>query len=383
MKKSPAFQFYPKDFLTDDKVLAMSAEVRGLYITLLCIDWLNDGFSGALILKLAGFDWVGQNCERRSDAEAIKTQLLNCFISHPLKEGFITNSRLEDERKNQESRRKQTEDQIEARWPDNPQIRGRELRSFRLALARKKGRHTKEQWAAMLVFHGGICPRCGGIHGTGIVKDHLIPIYQGGSDGIENIQPLCATCNASKGPEAKDYRKLGWNLVEAITGIKMPTDASSSTASSTASIGIYKKEKFFGLSEMEYETVKMEFFRAKLPESAIERAFVFVERDFELNPNKDKRLIGSALKTFGLRECLREKKLRIDNEAAEKRNAVAGKPYQKSDNVRPNYFTPKQSEKPQKPLTDAERVALDEAIQTARNFKAPKAEKSSLVVVSK
>lgn len=65
------------------------------------------------------------------------------------------------------------------------------------------------------------------------------------------------------------------------------------------------------------------------------------------------------------------------------RTKKASQPFQKVDNVRPNYSTPKEPERVPKPLTDAERIALDEAILKARNFKAPKAEKSSLVVVSK
>lgn len=38
--KAPAFQFYPKDFLTDDAVLAMTNEQVGAYIQLLCHAWL-------------------------------------------------------------------------------------------------------------------------------------------------------------------------------------------------------------------------------------------------------------------------------------------------------------------------------------------------------
>ena len=37
--KSPAFQFYPNDFLSDANVIGMSLQERGAYITLLCICW--------------------------------------------------------------------------------------------------------------------------------------------------------------------------------------------------------------------------------------------------------------------------------------------------------------------------------------------------------
>lgn len=41
-EKSPAFQFYPKDWLSDGLVRAMGHEARGVYIDLLSIYW-NDG----------------------------------------------------------------------------------------------------------------------------------------------------------------------------------------------------------------------------------------------------------------------------------------------------------------------------------------------------
>jgi uncharacterized protein YdaU (DUF1376 family) len=37
----PAFQFYPADFLADAAVVAMSMEERGVYITLLCHQWIE------------------------------------------------------------------------------------------------------------------------------------------------------------------------------------------------------------------------------------------------------------------------------------------------------------------------------------------------------
>jgi len=40
-EKSPAFQFYPKDFMTDSNVVAMTLAERGAYITLLCLCWMD------------------------------------------------------------------------------------------------------------------------------------------------------------------------------------------------------------------------------------------------------------------------------------------------------------------------------------------------------
>ena len=39
MPESPAFQFYPKDWLTDPDVVCMTFAQKGAYITLLCYCW--------------------------------------------------------------------------------------------------------------------------------------------------------------------------------------------------------------------------------------------------------------------------------------------------------------------------------------------------------
>lgn len=43
MSKPPAFQFYPKDWLSDVKVRMMTLEQRGCYIDLLSIAWIEGG----------------------------------------------------------------------------------------------------------------------------------------------------------------------------------------------------------------------------------------------------------------------------------------------------------------------------------------------------
>lgn len=78
------------------------------------------------------------------------------------------------------------------------------IRSLRMAIAREKGTHTRAEWSALCDEFSGRCVRCGAV-GHHLDRDHIIPVYQGGSDGIDNIQPLCARCNSSKGPE-----KFNW-----------------------------------------------------------------------------------------------------------------------------------------------------------------------------
>lgn len=80
-------------------------------------------------------------------------------------------------------------------------------------LARKNavGSHTEEQWQALLKICGHQCLCCKSKprridRASILTKDHVIPIIRGGSNSIENLQPLCMTCNARKGTKAIDYR---------------------------------------------------------------------------------------------------------------------------------------------------------------------------------
>lgn len=78
------------------------------------------------------------------------------------------------------------------------------VRKLRLEIARSKGTHTDGQWASLLEEVGGRCVICEAIPPS-LSKDHITPIYQGGSDAIENIQPLCRACNSAKGPDTFNW----------------------------------------------------------------------------------------------------------------------------------------------------------------------------------
>lgn len=77
------------------------------------------------------------------------------------------------------------------------------VRKDRLKKARERGSHTRVEWEEMLRAADDKCVICGA---SPCQKDHIIPIYQGGSDSIRNLQPLCRSCNCRKGPDATDHR---------------------------------------------------------------------------------------------------------------------------------------------------------------------------------
>lgn len=104
--KAPAFMFYPKDYLTDGKVLAMRNEVQAMYIRLLCIDWIDDGFPASQIGRLGGYEAIDLDGKLRGEEvyNSVIGQLLEQFQPHPTKPGLITNKRLLEERQGQKER---------------------------------------------------------------------------------------------------------------------------------------------------------------------------------------------------------------------------------------------------------------------------------------
>ena len=88
-----------------------------------------------------------------------------------------------------------------------------ERKAGRQALAAKRktritkagGSFTPAEWKALCDFYGSKCLACGEV--KPLTADHIIPISKGGSSNIKNIQPLCLSCNISKGNRHNtDYR---------------------------------------------------------------------------------------------------------------------------------------------------------------------------------
>ena len=53
-------------------------------------------------------------------------------------------------------------------------------------------------------MHGEKCLCCGDKNNLSI--DHIIPVKKGGTNKIDNLQPLCLSCNSKKNTKIIDYR---------------------------------------------------------------------------------------------------------------------------------------------------------------------------------
>jgi 5-methylcytosine-specific restriction endonuclease McrA len=95
----------------------------------------------------------------------------------------------------------------EKKWEKADTSKFGETRKARLERAAKIGTHIQAEWEEMLNYFSCECVKCESTED--ISKDHITPIFMGGSDDISNIQPLCRKCNSAKGTDYTDYR-IAW-----------------------------------------------------------------------------------------------------------------------------------------------------------------------------
>lgn len=83
------------------------------------------------------------------------------------------------------------------RWKKKNPERMAFLKARRYARERGAlGSHTYQEWIDLKVKFRHKCASC--FESKPLTKDHIVPLSKGGSDKIENIQPLCRNCNSKK-----------------------------------------------------------------------------------------------------------------------------------------------------------------------------------------
>jgi len=112
--KSPAFQFYPAEFLSDEHVILMSNQEIGCYIKLMCLCW-REGSIPADVNKIAKL------CGETGEAMAHSwLAISDCFAQAKDNALRLVHPRLEKERNKQNEHKKERSSAgkkgAEARW---------------------------------------------------------------------------------------------------------------------------------------------------------------------------------------------------------------------------------------------------------------------------
>jgi 5-methylcytosine-specific restriction endonuclease McrA len=91
--------------------------------------------------------------------------------------------------------------------PDKRAEKDNKRRAFKMG---RKTSFTSQEWEVVKRAYNYTCLRCGSREPEiKLTADHVVPISKGGAGTIDNIQPLCKSCNSAKHNQTIDYRP-GW-----------------------------------------------------------------------------------------------------------------------------------------------------------------------------
>ena len=159
--------------------------------------------------KTDNWDNLNHTCK-----DCVNRETRNKFNSLPAKEKDEYRKRRRQWYKdNRKKKLKQN-----AAWRrDNPDKSRAIWHRYKARKMNAEGNFTDEQWKMVKLYYApnDRCPGCG--KHRKITIDHVIPLAQKGPNYIANIQPLCKSCNSSKGDERyTDFRFDGGVFAELV-----------------------------------------------------------------------------------------------------------------------------------------------------------------------
>lgn len=100
--------------------------------------------------------------------------------------------------------REENKERIQRWWSENKDKRSEYDKKRRARKSGAEGHHSVQEFRKLCTLYDNVCLCCGEV--KPLTADHVVPLSQGGSDYIENIQPLCSLCNSTKSTKTIDYR---------------------------------------------------------------------------------------------------------------------------------------------------------------------------------
>jgi 5-methylcytosine-specific restriction endonuclease McrA len=115
----------------------------------------------------------------------------------------------EYQRKYQKNNLEKVLERIRRWYADNPGKYSQKSSARRARKNHADGKFTSDEWKMLKEKYKYMCLMCKRSEPEiKLVPDHVLPLSRGGKNVIENIQPLCVSCNSKKYTKQIDFRKL-------------------------------------------------------------------------------------------------------------------------------------------------------------------------------
>jgi len=154
-----------------------------------------DARSVSSILKHLGLVVNGGN------SATVKRHLTRLGLSIPRVVSKPVNQRMKEYRLRHRETTKQYNDHYRSSNLDKFAQHARLRRALSAGAA---GSFSLDAFASLCAYYDNRCLCCG--LAKKLTADHVVPLSKGGTNYIENIQPLCSSCNSRKHTQTVDYR---------------------------------------------------------------------------------------------------------------------------------------------------------------------------------